>query len=214
MTRVRKKQSAALASAGGAPAGEAVDPLRARHLALATRQMETPDGRRAVVVDEAESPLAWLARRKGRNGKPLIDGAQLMAGERLRADFTRAQMMPRVTSNWTASPVQGPRGGTFGLSASDAIIAARQRVRHAIDAAGPEFADLLLDVCCFLKGLEEAERDRAWPLRSAKIVLQLGLDRLARHYGYAAQARGRPHPALRTWLAPDAAFRVGDLSES
>jgi hypothetical protein len=214
MKRPARKRPVTVASGAG-ETGEALDPFRAQHLALGTRTLATPDGRRTrVTVDEAESPLAWLARRKGRDGKPLIDSAQLMAGERLRADFTRAQMMPRVTANWSAPPTQGRRGaGAFGLFAPDAIIAARQQMRRALDTVGPDFAGLLLDVCCFLKGLEDAERERAWPLRSAKVVLQLGLDRLARHYGYGTQARGRSHPAVRTWLAPDAAFDVPDFSE-
>jgi Domain of unknown function (DUF6456) len=112
---------------------------------------------------------------------------------------------PRTTSNWSAPIAQGARGQAGAAAIADVIVAARQQVRHALDAAGPEFAGLLVDVCCFLKGLEEVERERAWPPRSAKVVLQLGLDRLARHYGLAAQARG---PAIRTWLAPDAEFAV------
>jgi hypothetical protein len=88
------------------------------------------------------------------------------------------------------------------------MIMARQRVHRALDAVGPEFGGLLLDVCCFLKSLADIERERLWPARSAKIVLQLALDRLARHYGFAAQTKGRAHAALRTWLAEGAAFSV------
>jgi hypothetical protein len=36
-------------------------------------------------------------------------------------------------------------------------------------------------------------------------VLQLALDRLARHYGYASQTRGPVRAKVRTWLADDAA---------
>lgn len=184
-----------------------VDPLRARHLALAVHDIDTPEGRSGVTVDEAESPLGWLARRKGRDGRPLIDGYQLAAGERLRAEFTRAHMMPRVTANWQAAVSSG--GRSDGASnVTEMIIAARQRVRQALDSVGPEFAGLLLDVCCFLKRLEDVERERQWPARSAKVVLQLGLDRLARHFGLSAQARGKPRAQVRTWLAPDAVFQV------
>jgi hypothetical protein len=81
-------------------------------------------------------------------------------------------------------------------------------VHQALDAVGPEFAGLLLDICCFLKGLEDIERERVWPTRSGKIVLHLALTSLARHYGYSAQARGPGQTPIRTWLADDAAFGV------
>jgi hypothetical protein len=190
--------------------GGAVDPFLGQHLGLAQAEIETAAGRARITLDAAESPLAWLARRKTPDGRPLIEPAQLQAGERLRADFTRAHLMPRVTANWTSSVAQDRRNGGGPVLFTEAALAARQRVRRALDAVGPEFTGLLLDVCCFLKALADVERERGWPARSAKVVLQLCLDRLARHYGYAAEARGTAHAHVRTWLAPDAAFAVGE----
>ncbi|MGA6944047.1 MAG: DUF6456 domain-containing protein [Pseudolabrys sp.] len=184
-----------------------VGAFRAQHLVLSQRQIVIDLGRVSVVVDEIESPISWLARRRGRDGRPLIEVHQLQSGERLRTDFTRALLMPRTTSNWS-NPLAAARhgGGTERAdSLTETIVAARQRVRHALDAVGPEFSGLLVDVCCFLKGLEGIERERAWPARSGKIVLQLALDRLARHYGYASQTRGPVRAKVRTWLADDAA---------
>ena len=190
------------------PPTPAIDCYRGQHLELAERQIATDLGRATVTVDDAESPLAWLARRRGRNGRALIEPHQFQAGERLRADFTRAHMMPRTTSNWSSPIASGRRGGERAGGFTETMIAARQRVHQALDAAGPKFAGLLIDVCCFLKGLDDIERERAWPSRSAKVVLQLALDRLARHYGYASQVRGPAHAAIRTWLADGAAFSV------
>ena len=166
-------------------------------------------GRTKVVVDQNESPLVWLARRRGRDGRAMVEPHQLQAGERLRAEFTRAHLMPRTTSNWS-NPVPSDRrsGGQRTDFLADTVIAARQRVHHALDEVGPEFAGLLIDICCFLKRLEVAEHERGWPARSAKIVLQLALERLARHYGYAARTSGRARPQVRTWLADDATFGV------
>ena len=198
-----------LARAGFARSGTAIDPFLGQHLALTERAIVTSVGMVAVTVDDTESPLAWLARRKGKDGRPLIEPTQLQAGERLRADFTRAALMPRITSNWTASVADGGRSGD-GAAMTDMVVAARQQVNQALAAAGPEFAGLLVDVCCFLKGLEDVERERAWPPRSAKVVLQLGLDCLARHYGLAREARGRARAPVRTWLAPDDAVAAGE----
>jgi hypothetical protein len=159
----------------------------------------------ALLVNESESPLAWLARRKDTGGKPMIDAAQFAAGERLRADFTRAAMTPRIGANFAAPVVHGRRGG--GESAthySDLVLAAKERMNLALNAAGPEFSGLLLDVCCFLKGLETVERERGWPRRTSKVVLGLALDRLARHYGIGVKITGRNRAPLRSWQAEDA----------
>lgn len=205
--KMKSPKPAAAATVG--PAEPTIDGFRGRHLALARESIATDLGRASVVVDEAESPLMWLARRRGRDGRALIEPYQLLAGERLRADFTRAHLMPRVTSNWESPIASGRRGGGAGeVNASDVMISSRQRVHQALDAVGPEFAGLLVDVCCFLKRLEDVERERLWPGRSGKVVLQLALDRLARHYGYAAEARGRGRAEMRTWLAEDAVFGV------
>jgi hypothetical protein len=140
-------------------------------------------------VDLAESPLLWLYRRKDAAGNPLIGEAMFAAGERLRGDFTFGNMSPRVTLNWT-SAVQGSRNPQGG-EPSESALAARQRVRRALDKVGPELSGILIDVCCFLKRLEDVERDRHWPARSAKVILALALECLARHYGYSDFAEGR-----------------------
>ncbi|MBX3519069.1 MAG: DNA replication protein [Xanthobacteraceae bacterium] len=158
----------------------------------------------ALLINECESPLAWLARRKDANGRPMIDAAQFAAGERLRADFTRAAMTPRIGANLSSPVAHGRRGGgDSGMHFSDLVLAAKERLDLALDAAGPEFSGLLLDVCCFLKGLETVEYERGWPRRTSKIVLGLALDRLARHYGLAAKITGKRSP-LRSWQADDA----------
>jgi Domain of unknown function (DUF6456) len=190
-----------------------VDGFRRRHLALVQKVVATERGHVHVLIDEAESPLVWLARRRGRDGRPLIETHQLQAGERLRADFTYASLMPRTTSDWTNPATSRIRnkGGDRADSYTETMIAARQRVHQALDAVGPEFAGLLLDICCFLKGLEDVERERLWPSRSAKVVLQLALDRLARHYGYAAQTAGCARAPVQSWCADEEPMADADV---
>jgi hypothetical protein len=206
MTRaVRKGEKAARGV--GRTGTEEIDGFRAQHLDLSTREIMTGDGIASVVVNDGESPLAWLARRKGRDGRSMISPNQFVAGEKLRADFTRGNLSPRVTSNWGAPTSR--RSGAHAGDISDLVLASRQRVQLALQACGPEFSGILMDVCCFLRGLEDVERERGWPSRSAKIVLQLALDRLARHYGLEQKTSGHANARLRTWLAGDAEFSAG-----
>lgn len=78
---------------------------------------------------------------------------------------------------------------------TDMVLAAKQRFSAAMRAAGPGLNDLLFDVCCHLRGLEEAERANGWPTRSAKVVLRIALERLADHYGLRVKGRTR----MRSW---------------
>jgi hypothetical protein len=159
-------------------------------------------GRRRVTVNHDESPLAWLRRRKDANGRPLIDAGEFAAGERLRADYERAQLMPRVTANWMAAVAGKRRSGENSIAdLTEAAFGARRRVAAALKSLEPEMANLAVDFCCFLKGLEQIESERQWPARSAKVVLRLTLGALARHYGLSARARGPSATALRHWGA-------------
>lgn len=165
----------------------------------------------APTVNEAESPLSWLRRRRDKQGNPLISEEEFAAGERLRADFWFAQMTPRVTSTWdgTFSSRRERRAAPgAGIELQDRVIAARERVTLALKEVGPELSGILIDVCCHLRGLEEAEKAASWPQRSGKVVLQLALTRLARHYGMLpSDDPARRSPAIRHWGTPD--YRPG-----
>lgn len=131
-------------------------------------------GGRGVTVNLAESPLTWLHARGH------LSDMQFDAGERLRADWERAQLAPSVTMRWDAVRVRG--GGETGLNPTERQIAAKARFDGAVAAAGPGLADVLWRVVCAGEALPEAERALAWPARSGKLVLKLALDRVAGFY--------------------------------
>jgi uncharacterized protein DUF6456 len=148
-----------------------------------------------------ETPLRWLRRRKDKSGRPLLTEAQLQAGEKLAQDYWHAELQPRVTANWSAlAPSDRTRRSApgVGVEMRDAVVAARQRVNRALEAVGPEMAGIVVDVCCHETGLETAERSAGWPCRSGKVVLDIALTTLARHYGLIAPERAAP-ARLRHW---------------
>ncbi|WP_442756345.1 DUF6456 domain-containing protein [Methylocystis sp. JAN1] len=179
-----------------------LDPFRAQHGAYEKRPPEK--GARPTLVNEAESPLGWLARRKGADGRPFLSSAQIEAGERFRRDIEQAQILQRVTVNWEAAIASPRRGAEAGAAVTEIAMDARRRLARAYDAVGPDLAGLLTDVCGYLKGLEAVESERGWPARSGKVVLKIALDRLARHYGIGSEAMGPARAkGLLHWGAED-----------
>jgi len=172
----------------------------------------------------SESPLGWLYRRRDKTGARLISESQLQAGERLRTDFEISQLRPRLTVDWGRAASGASSHGSRmsgALELSEKALAARERFNRALQTVGPELADILVDVCCHLKGLEQLEKAAGWPQRSAKIVLQMGLNALARHYRIEAQGNrdgvSAGHARLRHWGAqgyrPDGTLLAGEHEE-
>jgi hypothetical protein len=132
---------------------------------------------RSVTINLAESPLGWLFARG------LLSRRQFDAGERLRWDWERAQLAPRVTMAWDAGPVARGRGGSAAdPDLTGAQIDAKRRFHEAIASAGPGLADILWRVVCAGEGMRDAESALGWPARAGKLVLTFALDRVADFY--------------------------------
>ncbi|MFK7751679.1 MAG: DUF6456 domain-containing protein [Sedimentitalea sp.] len=164
--------------------GEAQTPFGGPSRPMGEKTISESGGRaRRVRYNMAESPLTALARRKDRDGTPFLSDQLVHAGERLREDFELAQMGPRIAQNWDTF-LTGGSGGGF---APDSRVgtgpsAARDRVARALADLGPGLSDVALRCCCYLEGLETAEKHMGWSARSGKIVLRIALQRLRVHY--------------------------------
>lgn len=154
-----------------------------QHRELVERQL-TPEGPRrsggvakrgrSVTVNLAESPLGWL------HAHGHLDARLYDAGERLRADYERAQLPQSVTMRWDPVRIKGT--GEQGLNPNERQLAARQRFDGAMKQAGRGLEDVLWRVVCGGETLPVAEKALAWPARSGKLVLRLALDRVADFY--------------------------------
>lgn len=130
--------------------------------------------RRSVTVNLAESPLGWLHARGH------LDDRLFAAGERLRADYERAQLGPSVTMRWEPVRIRGT--AAEGLTPTERQLAARGRFDGAIAAAGKGLEDILWRVVCACETVTAAEKELEWPARSGKLVLRIALERVADFY--------------------------------
>ncbi|MFY0680017.1 MAG: helix-turn-helix domain-containing protein [Thalassovita sp.] len=146
----------------------------------AVQSAATDEGQsRRVRYSAAESPLALLARRRDKNGRPFLSEDLVTAGERLREDFELCQLGGQDPQDWQVFLSQDAataQGQTYGATQ------ARDRVSGALRDLGPGLGDVVLRCCCYLEGLEAAEKRMGWSARSGKIVLRIALQRLRRHY--------------------------------
>lgn len=135
---------------------------------------------RSVTMNLAESPLGWLKARGH------VSERQFDAGERLRGDWERAQLGPRVTMCWDAPPAgRVARGAPVAADPLDVQISAKWRFEAAVEAVGPGLNDILWRTVCAGEGMRDAERALGWPARAGKLVLAMALDRLAEYYRIA-----------------------------
>ncbi|MDF1872632.1 DUF6456 domain-containing protein [Vannielia sp.] len=168
-------------TAGAEGFAEAPTPFAMQHRDI--EEVDAEDGKSRIRYNRSESPVQALSRRRDKDGSRFLDPDLVAAAERLREDFEMAQMGPRVAQNWETF-LTGGHGGQFSASGGPANgpEASRRRVSDALRDLGPGLGDMVLRCCCFLEGLEAAEKRMGWSARSGKIVLRIALQRLKRHY--------------------------------
>jgi hypothetical protein len=169
---------------------EAAQPFASQHRIWDDRVVAERGGPRRLRYNLAECPVAVLGRRRDKDGNPFLEPELVQAAERLREDFELAQMGPRVAQNWERFLTGGDRGSFHPDSGiGEGPRSARDRVAAALRDLGPGLGDVALRVCCFLEGIEAAEKRMGWAARSGKIVLRIALQRLHRHYEELYQGR-------------------------
>lgn len=166
--------------------------------AFAAQHRVEARGEGDTVLNLVESPLARLAVATG-EGEAFLAPHQVEAGERLRRLVERAQLQPRLTMSYSAAHTAG-KGAAHASEIGDMAADARNGLADLHRQLPHDCAEVVLDVCGFGKGLQQIETERGWPRRSAKLVLRIGLDRLAEIWGIGAMAIGVETRRRRAWM--------------
>lgn len=160
-------------------------------------EIRTAEG---YLLNLGESPLARLAAPGPGGSPPFLERHQVEAGERVRKLAERAQLQPRVTTSYSASHTAGGKGLSRAIEIGDLAAEARKSLAQIHKLLPRDCASVVIDVCGLLRGLQTVEQERGWPRRSAKLVLRIGLEQLAQHYGFASQTVGVPNRQPRQWM--------------
>ena len=176
---------------------ESADPFASQH----RHEVRRADG---SLINLAESPLSRLGIASAGEDRAFLEPHQVEAGERVRRLCERARLQPRVTMSYSAAHTAGGKDMTAAAEISDLAAEARKHLADIPRVLPQDCAGVVLDVCGLLKGLQTVEIERGWPRRSAKLVLRIGLDQLARHYGLSGSAIGPASRRTRGWLGDGA----------
>jgi hypothetical protein len=153
----------------------------------------------AMVINMNESPLVRLALTNGAGGKPYLEPHHVEMGERVRRWVERGALTSKMTTNLREFRGSG-KSPASAADLSDMAIDARRAVASIYRDLPADCAGVVIDVCGFLKGLQQVEAERGWPKRSAKLVLRIGLDRLAEVHGVSSRAVGIPTSRPHRWM--------------
>ena len=152
-----------------------------------------PRGHHCVTLNAATGPLVWLRQRRDKDGAPLISDAQFKAGQRFASELQRGALVPGLGNSFAGLGIKvdvstGHENGSEQIT--DSVIQARRSVEDATKFLGKDLAAVAVDVCLMEQKLADVERKHGWPVRSAKVVLTIALERLAFHYGYVSRLGG------------------------
>ena len=168
---------------------EAQSPFQEQHRFFAERTVMADDGsgeRQAALQPRREPAVGARAQaRQGRRGLPdrRADRGGRAAARGLRAGADGAAGHAELGA--VPDRRRHARRGRAGRGPAEGPQDARVRVAKAMEALGPGLSDIVFRICCFLEGLETAEKRLGWSARSGKVVLKIALERLAAHYQLA-----------------------------
>ena len=138
----------------------------------------------------------------GKNGAPpFMLQHHVEAARRVEKLVELAQMRQRTTMSYDPTRVGDTSGSScVGPELGERAIDARNALNLCLGKLPSDCADVVLDVCGLQKGLQLVEQERRWPRRSAKMILRVGLEQVAAHFGLIASVTGSQSNKPRQWM--------------
>ncbi len=130
---------------------------------------------------DPNAALKRLAALRDSAGNQWFTRVELVAAERLRADWLAGEIGMVRGSDWAAPPQSGASRGPGNATESAMIrcCEARARAADAMAALAAPLRRAVEIVCLQEAGFEALERALGWPARSGKLALKLALAQLA-----------------------------------